>query len=467
MLTYNEEEDDDTHFGGGENVLMPAVKKEDQGKSSMMSAMFNLTTTIVGGGTLSLPFALASTGLILGIIIILLVAIFAAVSAHLLVKMSGMSSAPSYKDIAIDAYGVIGAKTVEVVIVLFTWGALAAYLVIMGDSIQPVLTLMVHGFSGQQLCPIDEATGVAKCVWYFDPKFYIAVWMVCVCIPLGMLKKMSALKYTSVGSLTATTYIVLVVVVRSIQFQLTANSHAPAPGIVYFNWDLALFVSFPIMAIAYAFHMNIAPVQMELQNPTPGRVQFACTSAVAVGTVLYIMMGVFGYLNFGDCAASNILKSFTDPRDIPIQIGRIAFLFVVTLAFPLIVYPLRMNLRTLFFRTLKRDNVFHVVSTLLVIVSAYGIAISGVSLGLVFGVLGATCGNFLIYTFPGALYVKLSPERWFAWRKLYAIFAIVFGIVMMGLCLFATFSNMNECIPAPHNSTLHNSTTPYFFYPDL
>ncbi len=56
-------------------------------------------------------------------------------------------------------------------------------------------------------------------------------------------------------------------------------------------------------------------------------------------------------------------------------------------------YPLRMNLRTLFFRTLKRDNVFHICSTVVVIVSAYAIAISGVSLGLVFGVLGATCGT--------------------------------------------------------------------------
>ncbi len=64
-----------------------------------------------------------------------------------------------------------------------------------------------------------------------------------------------------------------------------------------------------------------------------------------------------------------------------------------------------------------------------------------------FGVLGATCGNFLIYTFPGALYVKLSDERWYQWRKLYAYFAVAFGIIMMVICMFSTiyFRDGSSC----------------------
>ncbi len=275
--------------------------------------------------------------------------------------------------------------------------------------------------------------------------------MVCTCVPLGMLKKMSALKYTSVGSLMATTYIVLVVCVRSVQYRLDPGEELQP--LVYFNGNVQMFVAFPIMAIAFAFHMNIAPVQMELSNPTQRRVLFACVAGVGISTVMYLVMGIFGNLRFGKCVASNILVSFRDPTDIPVQIGRIAFLFVVTLAFPLIVYPLRMNLRTLFFRTLKRDNVFHIVSTLLCIVTAYGVAISGVSLGLVFGVLGATCGNFLIYTFPGALYVKLNRQEAMGWRKVYAWFAVVFGIVMMVICMYSTIA-FNNYVPPGCNATL-------------
>jgi amino acid permease len=203
---------------------------------------------------------------------------------------------------------------------------------------------------------------------------------------------------------------VFVITFRSIQYQFFTVHTPPVWEPIQtqlFNFNLQLFVAFPILAIAFAFHMNIAPVQMELKNATSTRVQLACSCAVLIGTALYLIMGIFGYLRFGKDVKSNVLKSFLDPGDVLVQIGRIAFLLVVTTAFPLIVYPCRMNLRTLFFRTLKRDNLFHVVSTVCLVVTAYGVAISGVSLGLVFGVLGATCGNFLIYSFPGLLYVKV------------------------------------------------------------
>lgn len=78
---------------------------------------------------------------------------------------------------------------------------------------------------------------------------------------------MSALKYTSVFSLCSTCYIMFVVVFRSVQFNFF-SAHTPWPVVdapMLFNFDLRLFVALPILAIAFAFHMNIAPVQMELK----------------------------------------------------------------------------------------------------------------------------------------------------------------------------------------------------------
>jgi hypothetical protein len=139
-------------------------------------------------------------------------------------------------------------------------------------------------------------------------------------------------------------------------------------------------------------------------------------------------------------------------------VGRIAFLLVVTTAFPLIIYPLRMNLQTLLFRVLKPNNWFHWVSTISAIAAAYAIAISGVSIGLVFGLLGSTCGIVLIYIFPAALYLKLNrAERAWAWRKVYSYFAIGFGTIMMGLCLYATI-HFNGFVPAGCQRNTTNAT---------
>ncbi len=167
-----------------------------------------------------------------------------------------------------------------------------------------------------------------------------------------------------------------------------------------------------------------------------GRVQLACTAAVAIGTVLYVVMvclarvfrlcalrsrlrqGMFGYTLFGKTVSSNILNSFKDPSDVLVQIGRIAFLLVVTFAFPLIVcVALLVVLRVRCVRsrsltrahvqlpvshepahallphaqgsfschacahahtdTVQRDNMFHYLATLGLVVTAYGVAISG------------------------------------------------------------------------------------------
>ena len=97
FLTYDEEEDDELHYFGGENILMPVVRREDYGKSSLLTGIFNLTTTIVGGGTLSIPYALAAAGVVLGSLMIVVIAFFSFLSAHLLIKLSKLCNQPSYK----------------------------------------------------------------------------------------------------------------------------------------------------------------------------------------------------------------------------------------------------------------------------------------------------------------------------------------------------------------------------------
>jgi len=52
---------------------------------TVKSSIFNLVSTIVGGGVLSLPYAFRQTGFALGAVILGLVAIMSAYSAHLLV----------------------------------------------------------------------------------------------------------------------------------------------------------------------------------------------------------------------------------------------------------------------------------------------------------------------------------------------------------------------------------------------
>ena len=66
-----------------QQALDPREAPPKQG--TVKSSIFNLVSTIVGGGVLSLPYAFRQTGFALGAVILGLVAIMSAYSAHLLV----------------------------------------------------------------------------------------------------------------------------------------------------------------------------------------------------------------------------------------------------------------------------------------------------------------------------------------------------------------------------------------------
>ena len=63
------------------------------------SAIFNLVSTIVGGGVLSLPFAIDKSGVIVGPFVLILCAVASGFSVYILISGSRRSSANSYEDV--------------------------------------------------------------------------------------------------------------------------------------------------------------------------------------------------------------------------------------------------------------------------------------------------------------------------------------------------------------------------------
>jgi len=82
-------------------------------KGTLASSIFPLTNTIIGAGTLTLPFAFATTGMLLGVIVLFLVSLLCGYSAYLLIVTSEHCEGISYKDLAVTSFGKWGARTVE------------------------------------------------------------------------------------------------------------------------------------------------------------------------------------------------------------------------------------------------------------------------------------------------------------------------------------------------------------------
>jgi len=115
-------------------LVMMNVPFEAQNRAaSTPSAIFNLVSTMLGGGILSLPFAIYASGMFLGGLALILSAIANAFTVDLLVVLSQSTGCQNYEAIGRKAFGRSAQIITMLLISLLTWLALIAYAVLIGD----------------------------------------------------------------------------------------------------------------------------------------------------------------------------------------------------------------------------------------------------------------------------------------------------------------------------------------------
>uniref|UniRef100_A0A8C2JU52 Solute carrier family 38 member 5a n=1 Tax=Cyprinus carpio TaxID=7962 RepID=A0A8C2JU52_CYPCA len=76
-----------------------------EGKTSFQMSIFNLSNAIMGSGILGLAYAMANTGIILFVILLILIALLSAYSIHLLLKTAGVVGIRAYEQLGYRAFG--------------------------------------------------------------------------------------------------------------------------------------------------------------------------------------------------------------------------------------------------------------------------------------------------------------------------------------------------------------------------
>ncbi len=80
----------------------------------------------------------------------------------------------------------------------------------------------------------------------------------------------------------------------------------------------------------------------ELKNPSVRRINIVIASNVAIVFVVYLLIGLFGYLAFLDKTEGNILENYAYD-DVPIQIGALGITIAVIFYVPLNTHPCRIT----------------------------------------------------------------------------------------------------------------------------
>lgn len=396
------------------------IEELDFAKANRKGAFFNVSNCAVGAGILSLPYAFETMGLIQAVIIFTVFAIVTCITLQILPLCAKAVGAKSYEAMIEAAFGKIVTKIFQVITILYSFGVITGYIVIIGDLLPPIIS----NWAGEEY-PND--------IWYFSKVFYQITITVCILFPLSCLKRLDSLKFASMFAITSVIYFTILVVVETgIDFdsyrergQIASTGESIAGSVVWWNWSTDIFLGIPIMAFAFGGHLQAISIYSELhpQHRTLSNWSFIALFAVLFLSLIYLIVGALSYLRFLPGEDGNVLEQMllSEPDNIAIQLATIAMVLVVTLSFPLFTWPTRYSLDRLIFskwislydpspeaKTLKVQIRYYALTIFIVSVSLLIASLVG-SLEVVFGLTGATGGALIKFIFPAACYWKLGP----------------------------------------------------------
>ncbi|KAI9271755.1 transmembrane amino acid transporter protein-domain-containing protein [Phascolomyces articulosus] len=399
-----------------------------------MSCAINLVNTILGTGLLAMPAALASVGLIPGIMVIFLSAIASGMGLYFLSRCAARTEGRNASFFAISKLTWPNlAIFFDLAIAIKCFGVAVSYLIIIGDLMPQVMASFYdHATSTQDLILLDR-------------RFWITVFMASAILPLSFLRKLDSLKYTSVIALIAVVYLCAIVIYYFFTPMPTPPNGIPLPEpvIELVSFTTTFFRRLPVFIFAFTCHQNIFSVYNELKDNSQHQVTKVISSSIGSAAGVYQAIGIMGYLTFGKEVLSNVILEY--PQSAFVAGGRLAIVILVVFSYPLQAHPCRASLdkilawRSPEARGLKvpppPSALKYFIMTTTILVGSYLIAITVTELDLVLAFVGSTGSTTISFILPGIFYYKIHENDPWKPGKISAVCLAIYGLLVMGVCL--------------------------------
>lgn len=411
----------DSEIGSDPDFGFVDVDRSRAGSSIM--AYFNVVCVVAGSGVLGLPMALKQGGWI-GLVILVLAWVMSAYTSLLLIRClysNGKKRIATYKEVATEAFGVIGGW------VTFFFNA---WLLLGG----PVLYLVLAGQNLNQLCK-GTAGELGNTPW-------IIICCVIVAIPFIFFKTMKDIAWVSALGFVAITVVVLVVLIMSI---------IDSKNQVNIHHDVVVWNMFPIAlsTIAFSFGGNVVYPHIEASMKQPKNWAKVSTAGLSTCAILYLIVAICGYLVYGTIVQNPIYNS------LPENAGQIVAIVVITVnvmtSAPIYTASFSLDIEEMLNITVERlgrtkEFIARAVIRLAIMSVVGVIACTVPHFGALMSLIGAFGNCTLIFIFPVIFYYKLTGFRNKPiWEYACSFLAILLGVV--GL-IFGTIEAIKELIAA-------------------
>uniref|UniRef100_A0A8C1UA63 Solute carrier family 38 member 5a n=1 Tax=Cyprinus carpio TaxID=7962 RepID=A0A8C1UA63_CYPCA len=376
--------------------VLTSQKLTFEGKTSFQMSIFNLSNAIMGSGILGLAYAMANTGIILFVILLILIALLSAYSIHLLLKTAGVVGIRAYEQLGYRAFGPPGKILAACIITLY---------------------------------------------WFVDGRCLIIIVSVGIILPLALMKRLGYLGYTSGFSLSCMVFFLISVIykkfVTECSLEHSYNETGVTESINNSTDDTceAKFTAFtiPIMAFAFVCHPEVLPIYTELKTPNKTRMQNVANISILAMFVMYLLTAIFGYLTFYGNVKSELLEMYSK-KDTLMLCVRLAVLIAVTLTVPVVLFPIRRAVLQLLFPDKPFHWVRHISIAVCLLFLVNLLVIFVPNIRDIFGFIGATSAPSLIFILPGIFYICIVPEEQEPLKsrpKIQALVFVTLGFIFM------------------------------------
>lgn len=394
--------------------------------SSVNTAVKALLHTSLGTGLISIPFFYKNNGIILSVVLLTFSYLMSTTGLILQCQLSNwlptltLKKKLSFKSIGDLLFDEKSNKIVlfDIAIAIKCFGVSISYLIVIGDLMPQILRYFTS--------KIDIHRSI-----------FISFSLFCIIMPLCFIKKISSLKKFSMIALISVVYLCFMIIINAFVYKENDQK-----GHIYWTKpkksykDINFLTSFPISVFAFTCQHNTFSIFNELKTPTFANFSKIVVKAMSCALIIYLTVGTLGYITFGDNVESNIIKMYEMDNFFNV-LGRFCIVVLVTLAYPLQMYPCRLSIYNIYnhfqnkpiFNSLtdtdtnesitllneeelnleQQINSSHLdipdlqfkVITMSIIIAGFFIAISLTNLGLVLGFIGGTGSTLIAFILPG------------------------------------------------------------------
>eukprot|EP01084_Bolivina_argentea_P190438 327259_1 len=326
---------------------------------SLRASTFTVITGMVGGGTFTFSYGIYKSGMIPGLIYLIIVSSLAGYTTYSIVWCAEQNNCPSFRKLAKKLYSNKFAMFIQICLSLLLWMACISYMTLTKNLLHSAIRNLLNSHSNSN-------------EWYDND---ILLLLIASIIPtyLALQRKVSALRYASLFGLIVVLFSMCLVFITYMNWcnnkiindnndagydrkcfdkSISNSDYLFNKDILGHTYTIALFFG------GFAAQFTVLPIYFEMQKRSPQNMKKCISSGFSITFVIYLIVAYFGYFTF---------PNLTDPKndqnlitlyknDTAMLIVQILMALYVMSIIPLFAHAFRKSINELIYARIKKKK---------------------------------------------------------------------------------------------------------------